>query len=97
MKINQRFNFVEGTFDTETGKLVCVASEKYAEVKLCFKENMNIPFTVIRLFSKDRLADAQAVFKDAQNLGEDMSLTLIVPVILVSLLKINVFKQSKYL
>ena len=40
MEIGHKFEFVEGNFDTETGELVCVRKDKYAEVTLCFKENM---------------------------------------------------------
>ena len=72
MEINQKFNFIEGAFDTKTGKLVCISSNKYVEVKLAFKDKTNIPFAKIRLHSKDTFIDARDVFKDAENLGDEI-------------------------
>lgn len=72
MKINQKFDFVDGAFDTDTGKMECVEHRKYNMVYLCFKENMNIPFAQIRLHSSDLSVDAQEVLEDANNLGEEI-------------------------
>lgn len=72
MKINQKFDFVDGTFDTDTGKLECVKYSKYNRVDLCFKEGMNIPFAQIKLHSRDLSIDAQEVLEDANNLGEEI-------------------------
>lgn len=72
MKINQKIDFVEGAFDTETGELICVEKHKYGEVTLCFKENMNIPFARIKLHSKNSLGAAKAVMEDAYQLGEEI-------------------------
>ena len=69
MKIKQKFKFVEGDFDTDNGKLVCVRQYKYAQVTLCFKENMYIPFAKIKLHSNDLHIDAKEVIDDAHNLG----------------------------
>lgn len=67
-----KIDCVTGAFDTDTGKLVCVQSAKYSEVELCFAESMNIPFAKIKLHDRDRYVDAQAVFKDAVRLGEEI-------------------------
>jgi len=65
--------FVEGSFDTETGKLICVPSQKYASVELCFRtENMHVGFAVIKLYDLNRLVDALATFEDAKALGEEI-------------------------
>ncbi len=70
MKIRQLFEFVEGEFDTEKDKLVCVSRKKYNEVRLCYKYNMNIPFAQIELYSNG--SDAAEVFEDAEKLGEEI-------------------------
>lgn len=72
MEIKQKFNFVEGNFDTIQGELVCVMKEKYTEVTLCFKENMYIPFAKIKLYSKDLYVDAKEVMDDAYKLGNEI-------------------------
>ena len=73
MKIKQRFEFVEGDFDTDTEKLVCVQRRKYGEVLLCFEEGMNYPFSRIKLHAEDRAVEADAVFDDAVNLCEEIA------------------------
>lgn len=72
MEISQKFDGVDGTFETLFGELVCVKKEKYGEVLLCFKSNMNIPFASIKLYSGNRAVDADAVFDDAANLGDEI-------------------------
>jgi hypothetical protein len=72
MKIKQKFDFVEGDFDTEDGKLICVRKDKYAEVTLCLKENMYIPFAKIKLYSTNKYLDAKEVMDDAYNLGNEI-------------------------
>lgn len=72
MEIDHKFDFVEGTFDTETGELICVRIDKYCEVKLCFKSNMHIPFAKIKLHSRDTYGDAKSVIDDAYNLGNEI-------------------------
>ncbi len=64
MKINQKFKFVNGNFDTKKGELIAVPSSKYNEVHLCFKGNMHVPFARIKLHSRDTFGDAQEVYKD---------------------------------
>lgn len=73
MKINHLIQNVEGPFDTDTGTLICVQSKKYGEVELCFAEGLNIPFAKIKLYTRDRAVDADAVFADAVNLGEEIA------------------------
>lgn len=73
MEINTKMKFVEGSFDTEKGKLICVKNKKYGSVQLCFKtDNMNLSFANIKLHSEDLSVDADAVFEDASNLGEEI-------------------------
>ena len=73
MKIEHRFEFVEGNFDTDTGKLECVGNYKYGRVSLCFAENTNIEFARIKLHSRDRAVDADAVYDDAVMLGSEIA------------------------
>ncbi len=72
MNINHKIEYVEGPFDTTKGKLVCVMHDKYADVSLCFKANMNIPFAKIKLFTKDLFVDAEATMEDAYKLGNEI-------------------------
>ena len=72
-KINHKFPHVDGSFDTDSGKLICVVKKKYGSVDLCFKESMYIPFAKIRLHSRDRYVDAMAVMDDAQKLGDEIA------------------------
>lgn len=73
MEINVKFDFVDGSFDTDTGKLECVKNTTHSTVKLCFKENMNIPFAKIKLYSSDLLRDANEVLDNAANLGNEIT------------------------
>ena len=71
--VGHRIEFVEGDFDMQTGELVCVQRPKYGEVRLCFKAGMNIPFASIKLHTRDRAVDADAVFDDAVKLGDEIA------------------------
>ncbi len=76
MNINQKFEFVEGAFDTVAGTIRCVVSRKYLEVELCFvsdPSSMNIPFCQIKLYSSGLRKDADATFDDAVNLGKEIA------------------------
>lgn len=74
MEIKQKFNFVDGTFNTETDEMVCVASEKHCSVRICLKGGgWNIPIGEIKLYSKDLYVDAKEVFADAAKLGEEIA------------------------
>ena len=70
MKIEHKFDFVVGDFNTIEGELICVASEKYQTVNLCFKESMNIAFAKIRLHTN---VDSKAVFASAKQLGDEIA------------------------
>jgi Holliday junction resolvase-like predicted endonuclease len=72
MLINQKFNFVEGPFNTETGEIICVRKDKYGEVTLCFRENMYIPFARIKLHSDNTFGSAMETIDDAYNLGQEI-------------------------
>ncbi len=72
MQINHRIEHVTGAFDTDTGQIICVQSAKHAEVELCFKAGMNVPFATIKLYTKDLWVDAKAVFPDAVALGKEI-------------------------
>ena len=76
MKITPKFELVEGSFDTETNTMLCVSSEKYGEVELCFKEQdcgCNIPFAKIKLYSSGLRKDFESTFADAKRLGEEIA------------------------
>ena len=73
MEINHKIQFVEGAFETDTDELICTGSRKYGEVNLCFKANMHVPFAKIKLHSRDRFIDADAVFNDAMKLGNEIA------------------------
>lgn len=72
MEISHKFEFVEGNFDTKEGELICVIKDKYAEVNLCFKSNMHIPFATIKLYSKYLFVDAKEVMNYAYDLGNEI-------------------------
>ena len=38
MEITPKFQFVEGSFDTPTDEMLCIASDNHGTVKLCLKE-----------------------------------------------------------
>ncbi|MDR2099704.1 MAG: hypothetical protein LBP40_02600 [Campylobacteraceae bacterium] len=74
MKITPKWEYVEGSFDTETVKLVCVAKEKYDDVILCVEEegrSSNFGFAEITLNTNG--CDKHAVFDDAKKLGEEIA------------------------
>lgn len=71
--VNHRIEFVNGPFDMASGKLVCIKSQKYMTVELCFVANMDVPFAQIVLHSNARYVDAKAVFDDACRLGDEIA------------------------
>ena len=76
MKITPKFDFVEGSFDTLTDKMLCIASDKHGTVKLCFKDEscgMNIPIGEIKLFDSNRYVDFKATMGDAKKLGDEIA------------------------
>lgn len=72
MQISSKFEFISGEFDTEKGKLVCVKSDKYKSVELCFRASMNIPFAEIKLYSGEKFIDAKQIYQDACHLGDEI-------------------------
>ena len=73
MKIAHKIEYVDGDFDTLDGELVCSGSRKHGSVSLCFKANMHVEFASIKLFTRDRAVDADAVYDDAINLGTEIA------------------------
>lgn len=74
MIIKHKIDFLEGDIETDSEKMACVGNKKYGEVSLCLKAgNMNVGFAKIRLFSSNLAADADAVFDDAERLGEEIA------------------------
>lgn len=71
MKIGHKFDFVIGNFKTKTGELIAVCKTKYNEVSICIKNNMHIPVTRVKLHSKDRFEEAEAVLEDAYTLANE--------------------------
>lgn len=76
MKITPKFNFVEGSFDTQKVKMLCVPSEKHGCVELCIKEDhsmWNYPIAKIKLHSKDLYVDFKTTLEDATRLGNEIA------------------------
>jgi len=80
MKIEQNWDFVEGSFDTETTDMVCLSKHKYNEVKLCIRQSDNtnnqgalLPIATIKLYSQDTNTSAAKVFEDAEKLGYEIA------------------------
>lgn len=76
MIITPKFDFVEGSFDTQRVEMLCVPSDKHGRVELCIKEpgnNWNFPIAKIQLHSKDLYVDFKATFEDAKKLGEEIA------------------------
>ena len=73
MQVQLLMQDVDGAFDTETGRLICMSMPKHAQVLLCFAEQMNIPFAKIKLHSADRYNDAMKVLPDGSALGKEIA------------------------
>lgn len=73
MIITPKFEFVDGSFDTENIDMVCVQNRKYGSVELCVKDGMNIPIAKIKLYSRPLAIDADSVFEDASKLGDEIA------------------------
>lgn len=76
MKITPKFNYVEGSFDTQRVEMTCVPSKNNGRVSLCFKEkenSCNFPIGRIELYSNDLYKDFTDTFDDAVKLGEEIS------------------------
>ncbi|WP_018676100.1 hypothetical protein [Riemerella columbina] len=72
MKINQRLKHVEGVFNTLEDQLIAVKLDKYKQVVICVKSNMNIPLMTVKLHSEDTFGEAQIVLDDAYNLAKEI-------------------------
>jgi len=75
MEITPKFEYVEGSFDTETNEMVCIPSDHKGTVELCFREkgsHWNIPFAKIELYDSDLYVDFRATFEDAKKLGKEI-------------------------
>ena len=76
MEITPKFQFVEGSFDTLTNKMLVIANENHGRVDLCFKEEgcgWNIPFAKIELYDSNLFVDYKATLEDAKKLGAEIS------------------------
>ena len=76
MEITPKFKFVDGSFETLTNKMLCLASDNHGTVKLCFKEEdcgWNIPFAEIKLYDSNLYKDFKATLPDARKLGDEIS------------------------
>lgn len=76
MEITPKFKFVEGSFETKTNKMLCLASDKHGTIELCFKEEgcgWNIPFAEIKLYDSELYKDFKATMNDAKALGDEIA------------------------
>lgn len=74
MNITPKFEFVSGSFDTDTCEMVCVPMWKYRTVKLCIhSDGWNIPIGEIKLYDSDLFKDADLTFNDAASLGNEIA------------------------
>ncbi len=72
MELKHKFENVSGNISMDELEIVSVSKDKYATVDLCIKSNMNIPFAMIKLYSRDRYVDAEACFESAKALGKEI-------------------------
>lgn len=76
MEIKPKFQFVEGSFDTQRVKLLCIPDDNHGRVDLCIKDpdcGWNIPIGQIKLFSRDLYRDFKETLPDATKLGEEIA------------------------
>ncbi len=74
MEITPKFNFVEGSFNTEDIEMLCIADENHGTVELCVCDGgWNIPIAKIKLHSKDLYVDFKATLGDAKRLGDEIA------------------------
>lgn len=76
MIITPKFEFFQGSFDTDRVKLVCVPSDKHGRVYLCIKDpecGWNIPIGEIKLFREDTYRAFTQTLPDATKLGEEIA------------------------
>lgn len=75
MEITPKFKFVEGSFDTLTDKMLCIASDNHGTVELCLKgdSGWNIPIGEIKLYDSNLYVDFKATMEDAKKLGDEIA------------------------
>lgn len=75
MTITPNIQYVDGSFDTKTTEMVCVAKQKYLTVDLCMKSDngWNVPIAHLQLSSSDLCKDIEPVFEDMYKLGEEIA------------------------
>lgn len=73
MKIEQKFEFCTGNFDTVENKMVCVQSDKYHTVDLCLEDGSLFPIARVKLYNTDLWVDSKDTYEDAVKLGEEIS------------------------
>ena len=76
MEIKPKFQFVEGSFDTQRVKLLCIPDDNHGRVDLCIKDpdcGWNIPIGQIKLSSRDLYRDFKEPLPDATKLGEEIA------------------------
>lgn len=76
MIITPKFNYVEGSFDTQTAKLLCLPYEKHGKVQLCIEDpdcGCIVPIGEIKLYSRNLFADFKETLPDATKLGEEIA------------------------
>lgn len=76
MEIKPKFQFVEGSFDAQRVKLLCIPDDNHGRVDLCIKDpdcGWNIPIGQIKLFSRDLYRDFKETLPDATKLGEEIA------------------------
>ena len=75
MKITPKFECIDGSFNTETNKMICLVNKKYGEVSLAFKEQgceFNITFASIKLHDTNFRSDFEKTVDDAKKLGDEI-------------------------
>lgn len=76
MKITPKFEYVTGSFDTNTVKMVCLPNEKHGKVELCIEEKDEkwlFPIGSIKLHSRDLYVDFKETLEDAKLLGSEIA------------------------
>ena len=76
MKITPKWNFCEGSFDTEKVKMLCIPNDNHGRISLNIKDpdcSWNFPIALIKLHSKDLYVDFKATFDDAVKLGNEIA------------------------
>lgn len=76
MEITPKIRFVEGSFDTQRVKMLCIPNGNHGRVDLCIEDpdcGWNISIGQIKLHSRDLYIDFKATLADATKLGEEIA------------------------